>query len=122
MTKTSILHVLGAVLLLASAASPASAAGRKLDAPSPLKGVTQDSKMALSWTNVSGETGFLIERRPYTGGSFAEVAKTTTDVTSYKDSLPATQSYEYRVRAYRTQGGVAYSDYTNVVVSTEPCP
>jgi hypothetical protein len=121
MAKTSIIPVLGAVVLLASAASPASA-GRKLDAPSPLKGVTQDSKMALSWTNVSGETGFLIERRPYSGGSFAEVAKTTTDVTSYKDAPPADQSYEYRVRAYRTQGGLTYSDYTNIVVSTEPCP
>ena len=121
MAKTSTIRILGAVLVLGFALSPALAA-RKLDAPAPLKGVTDAGKMALSWTNVSGETGFLVERRLYGGGGFAEIAKTTANVTAYTDTVAATTSYEYRVRAYRTQGGVLYSDYTNTVVSTAPCP
>jgi hypothetical protein len=121
MAKTSTIRILGAVLVLGFALSPALAA-RKLDAPAPLSGVTDVGKMALSWTNVSGETGFLVERRLYDGGSFAEIAKTTADVTAYTDIVATTDSYEYRVRAYRTQGGVLYSDYTNIVVSTVPCP
>jgi hypothetical protein len=121
MAKTSTIRILGAVLVLGCALSPALAA-RKLAAPAPLKGVTDAGKMALSWTNVSGETGFLVERRLYDGGSFAEITKTTADVTVYTDIVTTTESYEYRVRAYRTQGGVVYSDYTNTVVSTAPCP
>jgi hypothetical protein len=121
MAKTSTIRILGAVLVLGFALSPALAA-RKLDAPAPLSGVTDVGKMALSWTNVSGETGFLVERRLYDGGSFAEIAKTTADVTAYTDIVATTDSYEYRVRAYRTLGGVLYSDYTNIVVSTVPCP
>jgi hypothetical protein len=121
MAKTSTIRILGALLVLGFALSPALAA-RKLDPPAPLSGVTDVGKMALSWTNVSGETGFLVERRLYDGGSFAEIAKTTADVTAYIDIVATTGSYEYRVRAYRNQGGVAYSDYTNTVVSTVPCP
>jgi hypothetical protein len=103
-------------LLLTSAAAPAIAA-RKLDAPSPLKGQAGTVGVALSWSNVGGESGYLIERRA-SGGSFAEIAKTTTDRTSYTDLVTTTASYEYRVRAYRTAPKIIYSDYTNTLAST----
>jgi hypothetical protein len=107
-------------LSLTLAAAPAIAA-RKLDAPSPLKGQTATGSVALSWSNVGGETGYLVERRPSGDGSFAEVAKVTADRTSYTDTVGTSLNYEYRVRAYRTAPEIIYSDYTNTIVSTVPC-
>jgi hypothetical protein len=99
---------------------PAEAA-KKLAVPNPLQGATGVGQVNLTWANVSGETGYVIERRLYSGGSFAEVAKTTADLTSYIDVLTETASYEYRVRAYKAGAQMSYSDYTNTVVSTVPC-
>ena len=121
MSLRAVAHVLllgGLGLTLAAA--PATAA-RKLDAPGPLKGQTAAGSVALSWSDVGGETGYLVERRPSGSGSFAEVAKTTADRTSYTESVGTTLNYEYRVRAYRTAPYMIYSDYTNTVVSTVPC-
>ena len=78
--------------------------------------------MQLSWTNISSETGFLVERRTSGTGSFAEIAKTTENTTSYTDVLTSTTvNYEYRVRAYDVEGGMTYSPYTNTAVSTTDC-
>lgn len=109
-----------AALTLSLATAPAFAA-KKLDAPQPLQGTINASGVALSWINVSGETGYLIERRPVDGGSFAEIAKTTADLTSYTDIPTATVNHEYRVRAYKAGPQMIYSEYTNTVVSTVPC-
>jgi hypothetical protein len=105
-------------LLMIMAAAPAIAA-RRLDPPTPLRGQPGTGGMTLSWSNIGGETGYLIERRT-TGGSFAEIAKTTTDRTSYTDVVATPASYEYRVRAYRTAPKIIYSEYTNTVASTVP--
>ena len=109
-----MLLVGGLVLILAAA--PATAA-RRLDPPSPLKGQTATGAVTLSWSNIGGETGYLVERR-VSGGSFAEIAKTTSDRTSYTDLVATTASYEYRVRAYRTAPKIIYSEYSNTIAST----
>jgi len=103
-------------LILIVAAAPATAA-RRLDPPNPLKGQTATGGVTLSWSNIGGETGYLVERRA-AGGSFAEIAKTTSDRTSYTDLVATTASYEYRVRAYRTAPKIIYSDYSNTIAST----
>jgi len=103
-------------LVLIVAAAPATAA-RRLDPPNPLKGQTATGGVTLSWSNIGGETGYLVERRA-AGGSFAEIAKTTSDRTSYTDLVATTASYEYRVRAYRTAPKIIYSDYSNTIAST----
>ena len=110
----------GCVLAVVLAAAPAFAA-KKLEAPNPLQGATGATGTKLSWSNVGGETGYLIERRASEGGSFAEIAKTTADLTSYTDIPVEAVNYEYRVRAYRAGPQMIYSAYTNTVVSTIPC-
>jgi titin len=92
-----------------------------LSAPSPLKATTDAQQVQLSWTNIANETGFLIERRRNGGGSFAEIAKTVADATSYTDTLLDSSQYEYRVRAYRASATMAYSPYTNLAYSTTEC-
>jgi hypothetical protein len=104
----------GCVLL--AAVNNSAWADRKLPVPTPLKGATNANQASLNWSNIAGETGFLIERRLFNSGNFAEVGKTVADVTSYKDILTTTDEYEYRVRAYRATGSnISYSNYTNVV-------
>jgi hypothetical protein len=105
---------------LSLAAAPAFAV-KRLDVPNPLQSATNANAVALSWGNVAGETGYLIERRPFDAGSFAEIAKTTADLTSYTDILTTTVNYEYRVRAYKAGPQMVYSAYSNIVVSTVPC-
>jgi len=114
MARTRLaVRLFGAALLVAVSSS--AWADRKLPVPNPLQGSPAGSQVSLHWSNTTGETGFLIERRP-AGGSFAEIGKTTADVTSYEDSLTTAGQYEYRVRAYRSTGAnLTYSDYTNLV-------
>ena len=92
-----------------------------LSTPSPLKAVTDAQKVQLTWTNITNETGFLIERRRNGGGSFAEIGKTVADATSYTDTLLDSSQYEYRVRAYRASASMAFSPYTNIAYSTTDC-
>ena len=56
----------------------------------------------LTWSdNSSDETGFRIERKTGAAGSYAEIATTGADATSYADPGPLTQGnvYYYRVTA-----------------------
>src|ERR671927_866208 len=70
-----------------------------LSAPNPLKASPNSNRVVLTWSDVTGETGYIVERRAK-GKKFAEIAKTTTDVNTYTDTLAATGIYQYRVRAY----------------------
>src|ERR1043165_6142407 len=113
--------VAAVILALAVTALPAEAAKRPT-VPNPLTGSTSSGVETLHWTNVSGETGYVIERR-LVGGSYAFLAKALADITLYKDPLPSLSQYEYRVRAYKILGGkVLYSNYTNTVLSAIATP
>ena len=115
MARTQLIALFTGCFLVAASTNVAWA-GRKLNVPNPLQETTNASQVSLSWSNIGGETGFLVERRLLNGGSFAEIGKTVADITSYKDILTTTDQYEYRVRAYRSAGtNLAYSGYTNVV-------
>jgi len=53
----------------------------------------------LSWNDIAGESGYAIERSS-DGVSFAQIATTAAEATSYADSnLPGSQRYFYRVSA-----------------------
>ncbi len=93
-----------------------------LVAPNPLKASTESNRVLLSWANISGETGFLIERRRHDSNRFSEIAKTTANTISYTDIATATDvNYEYRVRAYDVDGGLIHSPYTNAAMSNFAC-
>jgi len=76
-----------------------------LSAPTPLKASPNSNRIVLTWSNVSGETGYIVERRAK-GKQFAEIAKTTTDVNTYTDTLTTSGIYQYRVRAYDASAGM----------------
>lgn len=60
------------------------------------------SQINLAWTdNTSLETGFEIERRTGTGGSYSQIATVGADAQSYSDSsgLSAGNLYGYRIRS-----------------------
>lgn len=64
-----------------------------------------DTQTNLSWTdNTSDETGFKIERCAGAGCSnFAEITTTAANAVAYSDSgLTPSETYCYRVRAYKT--------------------
>ncbi|MCH6259122.1 hypothetical protein MLD52_21375, partial [Puniceicoccaceae bacterium K14] len=74
-------------------------------APSAPSGVTQDSVgsqvATISWTdNASDETGFIIERKEGSDGTFTEVGTTGPDEVAFSDSgLDPETTYFYRVIA-----------------------
>ena len=76
-----------------------------LDAPTGLTiGTRTSSSIALSWNDVSGETGYSIERSS-DGVNFAEVGTTSANVTTYTASgLSPAQQYFFRVRARNSVG------------------
>jgi hypothetical protein len=77
------------------------------------------AQLGLTWTNNStNEDGFKIERATGTTGTFAQIAITGANATSYSDSgLADATTYCYRVRAFNTAGDSAYS---NVACGTTP--
>ena len=69
------------------------------------------AQLQLSWIdNSSDETGFKIERKIGTGGTYAQITSVGANVTSYTDSsLTNSTTYCYRVRAFNTAGNSPYS-------------
>jgi hypothetical protein len=89
-----------------------------LSAPDPLSvsGKTSTS-VSLSWTNVSGEDGYSIERSK-DNITFTEVGTTATDVTTFTDSgLSDGLRYFYRVRATVGSGAARTFSTPSAVVN-----
>src|ERR1044071_6007873 len=69
------------------------------------------AQLQLSWVdNSSDESGFNIERKTGTTGTYAQIASVGANVTSYTDStLTSSTTYCYRVNAFNTGGTSPYS-------------
>jgi transcriptional regulator CtsR/regulation of enolase protein 1 (concanavalin A-like superfamily) len=92
-------------------------------APSGLAATAVSStQINLSWTdNSSNETGFKIERKTGSAGTYAEIATVGAGVTSYSNTgLTASTNYFYRVRATNAAGDSAYSNEANTTTLTTP--
>jgi hypothetical protein len=65
----------------------------------------------LAWTDTSAnETGFKVERKTGSGGTYAQIGTTGANVATYSDpTVAAGIAYYYRVRATNTVGDSAYS-------------
>lgn len=90
--------------------------------PAAPTGVTATAKssteVTVTFSTVTGATGYVIERAPASSGSFAQVGTSTTPPFEDKSLSPST-AYRYRVAAIGTAGTGAYSD---VVFTTTPAP
>jgi Divergent InlB B-repeat domain len=67
--------------------------------------------ITLSWTdNSNNESGFSIQRKTGTSGTFAQIDTVGTNVRSYVDSgLAAATTYCYQVRAFNSAGNSAFT-------------
>jgi hypothetical protein len=65
----------------------------------------------LSWMdNSNNESGFLIERKTGTSGTFSQRATVGANVRTYTDAgLPSSTTFCYRVRAYNSAGNSAFT-------------
>jgi hypothetical protein len=71
-----------------------------------------DSQIDLAWTdNATNETGFNIERKLGSGGTYSQIATVAANATSYSDmDLAAGTEYYYQVQATNAAGNSAYSN------------
>jgi hypothetical protein len=78
------------------------------------------TRIDLSWSDVAGEDGYKVERKPSGSATWTQIGTTGANVASYADTnsglTPAT-AYNYRVRAYTTAGN---SGYSNTITVTTP--
>src|SRR5262249_38516849 len=80
------------------------------------------SRINLAWSDVTGETGFKIERSP-DGASWTQVGTTAAGVTTYQDtSLAAATTYYYRMRAGTSAGNSAPSNVASAATSALNVP
>ena len=89
--------------------------------PSGLTGTTAStSGINISWTdNSSNESGFKIERKTGSGGTYEQTATVSAGVISYSDTgLMESTAYYYRVRAYNSYFDSSYSSEANATT----CP
>ncbi|WP_180247630.1 SpoIID/LytB domain-containing protein [Bacillus sp. AFS031507] len=86
-----------------------------LASPANLKAVASTyNSVNLSWSAVSGSSGYEIYRSTSSTGTYTKIASTTS--TSYSStSLNTGTAYYYKVRAYKTVTPSAYSGYSSVV-------
>jgi len=76
------------------------------------------SRIDLTWGDVSGESGYVIERS-VNGTTWSTVTTTTSDVTSYSDTgLVAGTKYFYRIRANSSVGASANATAVNATTRT----
>jgi List-Bact-rpt repeat protein/VCBS repeat protein len=69
-------------------------------------------QVQISWTdNSSNESGFKVERKVGTSGTFAQIGTTGIDVATYTDASAIDgTTYCYRVRAFNAAGDSGYSN------------
>ncbi len=92
-------------------------------APSNLTAnAASSNQINLSWTdNATNETGFKIERKTGSGGTYSQIAAVGAGVVTYSDSgLTASTTYYYRVRATNSAGDSAYSAEASAATSAPP--
>ena len=90
-------------------------------APSGLSvNAASQSEIDLSWTdNSSVESGFSIERKTGSGGTYSVIATTTANVTSFSDTgLGSGTTYYYQLRAFNASGYSSYSNEANVATQS----
>jgi hypothetical protein len=71
-----------------------------------------NTQVNLNWSdNSTNETGFKIERKTTTGGTYSEISQVGANVSTYNNTgLSGGTQYCYRVRSYNGAGNSAYSN------------
>jgi|GEM_PF-2634396 len=94
-------------------------------APSGLTATAaSDTSINLGWTdNSDNETGFRIQRKEGTGGTYALIKILNAGVTSYNDTgLSSSTTYYYQVLATNAGGNSAWSNEASAQTQNPPSP
>jgi subtilisin family serine protease len=79
------------------------------------------SEIDLSWSDVSGETGYRVERSANGNSGWMQIGATGQNVTAFADTgLPASTTYSYRVVAANTGGDSAPSNVASATTLPNP--
>ncbi|HEV7783540.1 MAG TPA: polysaccharide lyase family 7 protein [Chitinophagaceae bacterium] len=95
-------------------------------APSGLSATaTGTTSINLTWVdNSTDETGFKLERKTGSGGTYAEIAGSiAANTTTFNNTgLTASTTYFYRIRSYNASGNSTYSSEVSATTSSTPPP
>ncbi len=82
---------------------------------------TSSATTSLAWTdNATNETGFKVERKAGSGGTYAQIGTSGQNLTFYNDGgLTPGSTYCYRVRATNGVGDSAYSNEACATTSAQ---
>jgi alpha-tubulin suppressor-like RCC1 family protein len=80
------------------------------------------SQINLSWTdNSSDETGFKVERKIGSNGTYQSIGETGVNITTYSDITPAgfvsNTTYYYRVKAFNIDTESTYSNERSIIIA-----
>ncbi|MGA7303715.1 MAG: glycosyl hydrolase family 18 protein, partial [Rhodothermales bacterium] len=79
-------------------------------------------RINLSWSDVSNELGYSIERSDDGGVTFSEIGSSPADATAFSDTgLPAATSFAYRVSSFNSGGSTA-SNVASATTDAAPPP
>jgi hypothetical protein len=85
------------------------------DTNSTLISVTSSSPAKVVWSDVTGETGYTIERKTGSGGTYVQVGATAANVTTFWDtSVASGTTYTYRLKP----SNALYSNERSVTTPT----
>jgi fibronectin type 3 domain-containing protein len=92
--------------------------------PSNLTAIASTSgQINLSWSDVTGETGYKIYRKLNPSGSYSQVAMVAQDQTTYPDiNLIQNSEYCYKITANNSGGESGFSNETCAVVNPDISP
>lgn len=95
-----------------------------LATPTPLSAnIVSATRVDLNWYDISGETGYRIERRLTGSGSWSLLGTTVAGMTTYIDTtVSVSNSYDYRVLATNTEGDSAPAEVSGVALLLPSTP
>jgi hypothetical protein len=95
-------------------------------APSSLTATASGANsITVNWTdNSSDETGFKLERKTGSGGTWAEIngSIAANTVTLNNTGLTASTQYYYRIRSFNSAGNSSYSNEASATTTATPPP
>lgn len=94
----------------------------KPNPPEKLTAVSGSTGITLTWTDkADNESGFKLDRKLNSSGTFETIADIMPNVTKYTDtSASAEKNFIYRVKAYNSIGDSEYSNEAGLVQKSEP--